>query len=181
MWFVDLASHRSLWGAIRNHQLYILRMCCKGCVSFNFSIFNNLHDLPQKKFTRPCRKKKIIQFFYNLHDLPQEKLRAFTTKEITRLDSVFVHDLSFSPNRATIGKQLGSTVGFMAKLFIRVSHECPSMYNISRQRVVVLLNMNLLCGHALDVAPRKDFPRGICIVLAQVQIVSTGALCELAY
>ena len=38
------------WGAVRNRQLYILRMYCKSCISFNFSFFfYNLHALPQKK------------------------------------------------------------------------------------------------------------------------------------
>ena len=36
-----------------------------------FNFWYNLHDLPQKKITRICCKKKM-QFFYNLHDLPQK-------------------------------------------------------------------------------------------------------------
>ena len=76
-------SLRSLWGAIRNRQLYILRMYCKGWISFNFSIFfiiyttyskkKKLHDLPQKL------KNSI--FFYNSHDLQQKK-------KITRIYSI---------------------------------------------------------------------------------------------
>ena len=42
-----------------------------------FHFFYNLHDLTQKKFTRPYRKKKI-NFFYNSHDLPQKK--NYTTR-----------------------------------------------------------------------------------------------------
>ena len=79
---------RSLWGAVRNRQLYILSMYCKSCISFNFSIlFFNLHDLPQEKNYTHLPQKKF-NFFYNLHNLPQEK--------ITRLDDFFVHELHFS-------------------------------------------------------------------------------------
>ena len=53
-------SLRSLWGAIRNRQLYILCMYCKGCVSFNFPIFFIIYTTyRKKKITRPYRKKKI--------------------------------------------------------------------------------------------------------------------------
>ena len=72
---LGVPSLRSLWGAVRNRQLYILRMYCKGWISFNFSIFfiiyttyskkKKLHDLQQKK------KNSI--FFYNSHDLQQKK------------------------------------------------------------------------------------------------------------
>ena len=68
---------------MRNRQLYILRMYCKGWISFNFSIFfiiyttyskkKKLHDLPQKL------KNSI--FFYNSHDLQQKK-------KITRIYSI---------------------------------------------------------------------------------------------
>ena len=37
------------------------------------NFFYNLHDLPQKKITRPYRNKKNSIFFYNSHDLPQKK------------------------------------------------------------------------------------------------------------
>ena len=65
---------RSLWGAVRNWQLYILRMYCKSCISFSFSIFlkqfarltakKNYTHLPQKKFIfliiyKTYREKKI--------------------------------------------------------------------------------------------------------------------------
>ena len=78
---------RSLWGAVRNRQLYILRMYYKGWISFNFSIFfiiyttyskkKKLHDLPQKL------KNSI--FFYNSHDLQQKKkiTRIYSKKKIT--------------------------------------------------------------------------------------------------
>ena len=72
---LGVPSLRSLWGAVRNRQLYILRMYCKGWISFNFSIFfiiyttyskkKKLHDLPQKL------KNSI--FFYNSHNLQQKK------------------------------------------------------------------------------------------------------------
>ena len=72
---LGVPSLRSLWGAVRNQQLYILRMYCKGSISFNFSIFFMIHTTYSKK-----------------------KLHAFTTKKITRLDGFFVHDLHFSPH-----------------------------------------------------------------------------------
>ena len=68
---LGVPSLRSLWGAVRNGQLYILRMYCKSCIYFNFSnFFCDSHDLPQTK---------------NYTHLPQ--------KEITPLDDFFVHDL----------------------------------------------------------------------------------------
>ena len=81
---LGVPSLRSLWGAVRNRQLYILRMYCKGWISFNFSIFfiiyttyskkKKLHNLPQKL------KNSI--FFYNSRDLQQKKkLHAFTAKK----------------------------------------------------------------------------------------------------
>ena len=98
---LGVPSLRSLWGAVRNRQLYILRMYCKGWISFNFSIFfiiyttyskkKKLHDLQQKK------KNSI--FFYNSHDLQQKKkiTRIYSKKKkITRLYGFFVHDLHFS-------------------------------------------------------------------------------------
>ena len=33
---LGVPSVRSLWGAVRNPQLYILRTYCKSCISFNF-------------------------------------------------------------------------------------------------------------------------------------------------
>ena len=36
---LGVPSLRSLWGAVRNRQLYILLMYSKSCNSFNFSIF----------------------------------------------------------------------------------------------------------------------------------------------
>ena len=95
---LGVPSLRSLWGAVRNQQLYILRMYCKGWISFNFSIFfiiytsyskKKLHDLPQKL------KNSI--FFYNSHDLQQKKnYTHLQQKKITRLYGFFVHDLHFS-------------------------------------------------------------------------------------
>ena len=56
-------SLRSLWGAIRNRQLYILHMYCKGCISFKFSIFFEIIYTTYEKNTRPYRKNKKNQFF----------------------------------------------------------------------------------------------------------------------
>ena len=64
---------RSLWGAVQNRQLYILRMYCKGWISFDFSIFFIIYTIYRKK-----------------------KLHAFTAKKITRLDDLFLHVLHFS-------------------------------------------------------------------------------------
>ena len=77
-------SLRSLWGAVRNRQLYILHMYCKSCISFNFFNFSLLiytiyrkkiqffiiiyTIYRTKKFTRIYRKKKIQDltiFWYN--------------------------------------------------------------------------------------------------------------------
>ena len=91
-------SLTSLWGAVRNRQLYILRMYCKGCISFNFSICLIIYTTYRKsKITRPYRKKNSI-LFYNSHDLPHKKNTCiYCKKKITRLDDFFVHDLHFSP------------------------------------------------------------------------------------
>ena len=71
---LNVPSLRSLWGAVRNRQLYILRMYCKSCISFNFSIF-------LRRIYTTYRKKK---------------LHAFTAKKILRLDVFFVHELHLS-------------------------------------------------------------------------------------
>ena len=78
---LGVPSLRSLWGAVRNRQLYILRMYCKGCMSFNFSIFFIIYTTyRKKKITRPYRKKKSI-FFYKSHDLPQKKITRIYRKK----------------------------------------------------------------------------------------------------
>ena len=65
---------RSLWGAIRNRQLYILRMYCKVCISFNFSILFIIYTTyRKKKITRPYRKNKKIQFFFLIHTTYRKK------------------------------------------------------------------------------------------------------------
>ena len=91
-------SLRSLWGAIRNRQLYILRMYCKGCISFNFSIFFIIYATYRKneKITLPYRKNKKIQFFLIIHTTYgkkknythlQQKKKNYTTRRFfcTRL------------------------------------------------------------------------------------------------
>ena len=70
-------SLRSLWGAIRNRQLYMLRMYCKGCISFNFSIFFIIYTTyRKKKIAHIYRKKNYttrrffrirLTFFTNRH------------------------------------------------------------------------------------------------------------------
>ena len=61
-------------------ELYILRMYCKGCISFNFSIFFMIYTTyRKKKITRPYRKRKFI--FYNSHDLLRKRLHTFTAKK----------------------------------------------------------------------------------------------------
>ena len=69
---LGVPSLRSLWGAVWNRRLYILRMYCKGCISFNFSIFfYNLHHLPQKKihFARLPQKNntRLDNFLYTTY------------------------------------------------------------------------------------------------------------------
>ena len=98
---LGVPSLRSLWGAVRNRQLYILRMYCKGWISFNFSIFFIIYTTysKKKKITRLTAKKKNSIFFYNSHDLQQKKkiTRIYSKKKkITRLYGFFVHDLHFS-------------------------------------------------------------------------------------
>ena len=80
---LGVPSLRSLWGAVRNRQLYILRMYCKNCISFNFSIFSyNLHDLPQKKIHALTAKKNKFNFFFRIHTTyRKKKLHAFTAKK----------------------------------------------------------------------------------------------------
>ena len=71
-------------------------MYCKGCISFNFSIFFMIYTKYRKKNYTPLPQKKIQFFFYNLHDLPQKKNYTYLPqKKITRLDDFFVHDLHF--------------------------------------------------------------------------------------
>ena len=90
---LGVPSLRSLWGAVRNRQLYILRMYCKGWISFNFSIFfiiyptyskkKKLHDLPQKL------KNSI--FFYNSHVLQQKKITRIYSKKKLHDYTVFLY------------------------------------------------------------------------------------------
>ena len=55
---LGVPSLRSLWGAVRNRQLYILRMYCKGCISFNFSIFFIIYTTYRKKKLHAFTAKK---------------------------------------------------------------------------------------------------------------------------
>ena len=50
---------RSLWGAVRNRQLYILRMYSKNCIfpQFSFFFFKELHVLLRKKLHDFTAKK----------------------------------------------------------------------------------------------------------------------------
>ena len=92
---LGVPSLRSLWGAVRNHQLYILRMYCKGCISFNFSIFFIIYmTYHKKKLTRPYRKKKF-NFFSNSHDLPQKKITRICRKKNYTTRQLFCTRLTF--------------------------------------------------------------------------------------
>ena len=53
-----------------------------------FHFFCTFHNLPQKKITRPYRKKKF-HFFYNSHDILQKNYMHLPQKLITRLDDFF--------------------------------------------------------------------------------------------
>ena len=52
-------SLRSLWGAVQNRQLYILRMYCKGCIPFSFSIFFLIYTTYRNNNTHIYRKRKL--------------------------------------------------------------------------------------------------------------------------
>ena len=85
---LGILSLRLLWGAVRNWQLYILRMYCKGCISFNFSFFLII-------YTTYCKKKN------NYTSLPQKKTIFFAMiytiyrKKIYRLRRFFCARLTF--------------------------------------------------------------------------------------
>ena len=77
---LGVPSLRSLWGAVRNRQLYILRMYCKGWISFNFSIFFIIYTTySKKKKLHDLQQKKKIQFFFIIHTTYSKK------KKITRI------------------------------------------------------------------------------------------------
>ena len=62
-----------------------------------FNFFNNLHDLPQKKITRPYPKNKKFNFFLIIYTTYRKKnYTHLPQKNIPRLDHFFVHDLHFS-------------------------------------------------------------------------------------
>ena len=71
---------RSLWGAVWNRQLYILRMYCKGCISFKFSIFLIIYTTYRKKELHALTAKKI-HFFYNSHNVLQKKIACIYRKK----------------------------------------------------------------------------------------------------
>ena len=60
-------------GAVWNRQLYILRMYCKSCISFNFSFFFIIYTTYRKKKYTHLPPPPKINFFNNLHDLLQKK------------------------------------------------------------------------------------------------------------
>ena len=81
---LGVPSLRSLWGVVRNRQLYVLRMYRKNCISFNFSFlfFNNLTTCRKKKLHVFTPKKKLLFFLNKLHNLLQKKLHALAAKKI---------------------------------------------------------------------------------------------------
>ena len=106
---LGVPSLRSLWGAVRNRQLYILRMYCKGCISFSFSIFFIIYMTYRKKknYTTYRKNKKIQNFFYNSHDLTAKKnYTHLQQKKITQLYGFFVHDLHFSHRHPPAGERV---------------------------------------------------------------------------
>ena len=71
---LGVPSLRSLWGAVQNRQLYILRMYCKGWISFNFSIFFIIYTTySKKKKLHDLQQKKKIQFFFIIHTTYSKK------------------------------------------------------------------------------------------------------------
>ena len=56
---------RSLWGAVRNRQLYTLLMCWKICISFNFQFSFIIYTTYRKKITRIyCTKNYTTRRFF---------------------------------------------------------------------------------------------------------------------
>ena len=95
---LGVPSLRSLWGAVRNRRLYILRMYCRGCISFNFSVFFIIYTTYRnKKLHALTAKIKNANFFIIHTTYRKKKLHAFTAKKnyMTRR-FFFVHDLHFS-------------------------------------------------------------------------------------
>ena len=62
-----------------------------------FNFFHNLHDVPQKKLHSFTAKIKNSIFFIIHTTYSKKKITRIYSKKITRRDSVFVHDLHFSP------------------------------------------------------------------------------------
>ena len=89
---------RSLWGAVRNRKLFILRVYCKSCISFNFSIFSLIYMIyRQKNITRIYRKKNNSNFFFIIcMTYRKKKIHAFTAKKIHDLTIFFVCESHFA-------------------------------------------------------------------------------------
>ena len=90
--------------------------------NFFFTIYTTYRK--NKKITRPCRKKKLIQFFlYNLHDLPQKKnYTHLPQKTTTRRDNFFVHNLHFSQKRVTMWFPKNNTGALVVPKQVKCAH-----------------------------------------------------------
>ena len=75
---LGVPSLRSLWGAVRNRQLYILRMYCKSCISFNFKFFFLIYTTCREKKITHLPPKKVTPlddfFWYTTHIFHIRKL-----------------------------------------------------------------------------------------------------------
>ena len=81
---------------MRNRQLYILRMYCKGCISFNFSIFFIIYTTYRKKKLHALTAKKIFQFFFIIYTTyRKKKLHVFTAKKNYTTRRFFCTRLTF--------------------------------------------------------------------------------------
>ena len=77
---LGVPSLRSLWGA--EPQLYILLMCWKNCISFNFSIFVIIYTTYRKKKLHAFTAKKFHFFSKIVYTTyRKKKLHAFTAKK----------------------------------------------------------------------------------------------------
>ena len=84
---LGVPSLRSLCGAVRNRQLYILRMYCKGCISHNFSIFFIIHTAYNKKqlhafsATKNCMTRRFFLYTtYIFHPTPPPPARTLLAR-----------------------------------------------------------------------------------------------------
>ena len=85
---VGLPLLRSLLGAVRDLQLYILRTCCNTSAYFNSSFFSQCtRRIAKKKYTI-LPQKQVIEFFF------KKMYTTYRKKEYTHLAGKKLHDLT---------------------------------------------------------------------------------------